>query len=250
MVDENTEAKITSEEKVETNVADEKTEELVEETENNTEESSQQEKSTEEDAGATSEETDENTEEVKEKELSEIIETEEAVEALKKKGFDYNELQEEFNQNQDITKETRAKLNEQGITDETIDKFIEGRKAVVDKEINEISEVIGGREQYNTVLEWAAKNLDKTEIASINSVRDTNVIKIILKDLKNRMEDKEGVTPNYIKGGSGSVAQDIFESQEQMYEAIRDPKYKKDPAYRAKVGKQVEASIAAGKLKF
>lgn len=193
----------------------------------------------------------ETTEEVdKTKETAEIKEPEQAAEMLKDKGFDYNKLQEEYNQKGEISKETRAELVKGGISEELIDNFIEGRKAVVEKELDEMSQVIGGREQMNSVIEWARKNITPEEAASIDAIRDKNVIKIVLKDLKSRMDDAEGIVPKYVKGAGNSVSETLYESQAQMEEAIRDPRYNKDEAYRNKVKKIIDASVGAGTLTF
>lgn len=189
---------------------------------------------------------DKSTEENAEVNLSDVKEAEKAKEILQDKGFDYSKLQEEYNQSGEISKETREKLAESGITDDIIDNYVEGQKAKAEKDIEEIASDIGGKEGFKTVIEWAGKNLDQAEIESINAVRDKNVMKIILKDLKTRMEEKEGITPEYTKGDGGKATTAIFESKAQMIEAIKDPKYKTDEAYRLQIMKKVSASREAG----
>ena len=181
-----------------------------------------------------------------EKDYSKVEDKAEAAEILQTKGFDYAELSKEYNQTGKISDETRAKLAKVGITNEIIDNYIAGQEAKAEVERNEMAECIGGREVFNTVLNWAAKNLSQEEIASINEVRDKNIIRIILKDLKARMEDKEGITPEYTKGDGGKPATDIYRSQAEMFEAISNPKYKKDEAYRLDVQKKIAASREAG----
>jgi hypothetical protein len=194
------------------------------------------------------EDTDENTEET---DLKNIDSSDKAAEILNTKGFKYEDLQKEFDEHGDITPETREKLKAAGFDKDIVDNFIEGQKArfeVAREAIkNELSESVGGRETYDKIIDWAAKNLSKEDIASINEVRDKNIMRIILKDLKNSMEDKEGKTPDYTKGTMGGSAEDVYESQAQMFEAIRNPKYRTDEAYRAKVMKKIQASREAGK---
>lgn len=172
---------------------------------------------------------------------------EQATNVLKDKGFDYAELSKEFNEKGEISKETRDKLAEVGITGEIIDNYIEGQKARVERELDELSLCVGGREKMNEVIRWASQNISDDEKASINGITDANVMKMILKDLKNRMEEKEGKVPEtQLNGEGGKPAVEIYESQAQMFEAIRDPKYKTDEAYRAKVMKKIQASREAG----
>ena len=188
------------------------------------------------------------TEQENETEKTEIVaETQEqAQEVLQTKGFDYAELQKEFSATGKISESTRKQLAEVGITGELVDNFIEGQIAKAEQEKNEIAECIGGRETFDNVIKWASENLSEAEIKSINGITDKSVIQIILKDLKNRMEEKEGITPNYTQGEGGKPAKDIFRSQAEMFEAISNPKYRVDEAYRADVQKKVTASREAG----
>ena len=188
------------------------------------------------------------TEQENETEKTEIVaETQEqAQEVLQTKGFDYAELQKEFIETGKISDSTRKQLAEVGITGELVDNFIEGQIAKAEQEKNEIAECIGGRETFDNVIKWASENLSEAEIKSINGITDKSVIQIILKDLKNRMEEKEGITPNYTQGEGGKPAKDIFRSQAEMFEAISNPKYRVDEAYRADVQRKVTASREAG----
>lgn len=190
----------------------------------------------------------ETSNETVETEKTEIVaETQEqAQEVLQTKGFDYAELQKEFIETGKISESTRKQLVEVGITGELVDNFIEGQMAKAEQEKNEIAECIGGRENFDNVIKWASENLSETEIKSINGITDKSIIQIILKDLKNRMDEKEGITPNYTQGEGGKPAKDIFRSQAEMFEAISNPKYRVDEAYRADVQRKVTASREAG----
>ena len=183
--------------------------------------------------------------ETEEKEI--VAETQEqAQEVLQTKGFDYAELQKEFIETGKISDSTRKQLAEVGITGELVDNFIEGQMAKAEQEKNEIAECIGGRANFDNVIKWASENLSEAEIKSINGITDKSVIQIILKDLKNRMEEKDGITPNYTQGEGGKPAKDIYRSQAEMFEAISNPKYRVDEAYRADVQRKVTASREAG----
>ncbi len=181
-----------------------------------------------------------------ESDFSQIKNQAEAQKMLESKGFDYSEFQKEYSATGKISKESREKLSKIGISDEFIDEYIKGQQAVLDAELNEISECIGGRQNLSQVLEWARNNLEKDEKITINKVQDRNLLKIILKDLKNRMEQNEGIMPNYVKGDGAKAFSGIFRSKAEMYEAISNPKYKKDEAYRSDVQRKISASMRAG----
>jgi len=176
---------------------------------------------------------------------------EEASQVLESKGFDYDALTEEFQANGDLLPETRAKLAKQGITGEILDSYIEGQKAIVQRHMEDISTVVGGMEQMATVIEWAKVNLSEEEKKSIDAIHDPAVIKIILKDLENRMKDSEGYVPQaQLQGGAGESAGNYFESMAEVEDAINDPRYSKDPVYRAKIAQKISASRVAGVLEI
>ena len=167
---------------------------------------------------------------------------------LTESGFDYKALEQEYiDNNGELLQETREKLNKQGFSNEFIDDFINGKKALYEQEINELAEVIGGRKVYDEVINFASQNLEPEVINSINQIRDKNILKLLLPVLKTKMEEKEGTPPELtLQGNGGSQNIELFESQQQMFEAIRDPRYKTDPAYQAKVTKRIRASREAG----
>ena len=135
---------------------------------------------------------------------------EQVTEVLQTKGFDYAELQKEFVDTGEISADTRKKLSDVGITDELIDNYIDGQLAKAEQERNEISTCVGGRENFDNIVKWASENLTTEEIISINSVTDKGIIQIILKDLKTRMEEKEGIIPSYTKGESVKAQTEIY----------------------------------------
>ena len=180
-------------------------------------------------------------------EIKQVESREEAEKILKDRGFDYSILQEEFFRSGSISEENRAKLAQAGITEKMIEDYIEGQEARIKVEQNELAKCIGGIDVFNSVVKWAGENLTQDEKISINNINDRNVMKIILKDLKTRMEEKEGIRPEYIKGeGNKAPVNGVFRSQAEMFEAICNPKYKKDEAYRSDVQKKITASRLAG----
>lgn len=182
---------------------------------------------------------------------SNVDTAEKATEVLESKGFDYQALTEEFQANGDLTPETRDKLAKQGLTPELVDAYIEGQKAIVQRAMEDIASTVGGMENMATIVDWAKANLSEEEKKSIDAVHDPAVIKILLKDLERRMNDSEGYIPQaQLQGGAGDVRGNYFESMAEVEEAINDPRYSKDPAYRAKVAQKLTASREAGVLEI
>lgn len=190
------------------------------------------------------------TKETEANDYSDVDTADKASAVLESKGFNYDALTEEFQANGDLLPETRAKLAEQGITGEILDAYIEGQKAIIQRHMEDISTVVGGMEQMATVVEWAKNNLSAEEKKSIDAIHDPAVIKIILKDLENRMNDSEGYLPQQLQGGAGESRGNYFESMAEVEDAINDPRYSKDPVYRAKVAQKLTASREAGVIEI
>jgi len=170
----------------------------------------------------------------------------EVADALKGVGFDYESLCQEYATTGGIGEKTRAELAKVGITNAIIDNYIVGMKAKAEQDYNEVAEVVGGREKFNEIIDWAAHNCSPEEINYINSVTNKFGVKSILRDLKDRMEEKEGKNPEYQKGSGDKPSVEMFNSQAEMFDAIKDPKYKKDEYYRSLVQKKIAASREAG----
>lgn len=184
------------------------------------------------------------------KDYSKVTEIEEATEVLKEKGINYDELQAEFDEKGELSEESFKKLEDVGIPREVAKAYIEGRKAIVEKTWDDIASVVGGREKMNSIIEWAKINCSEAEKESIDAVRDPNLIKIILQNLNNRMNDKEGILPQPIQGNGGEDLGNYFQSMAEVEEAINDPKYVKDEVYRQKVAQKITASREAGVLEL
>lgn len=170
----------------------------------------------------------------------------EVSDALDKKGVDYNALAEEYIANGKLSDKSMADLAAVGIPPEMVNDYIKGYEARAELERNELAECVGGREAMEEIITWAASNLKKEEIITLNAIRNKFELEAVLIGLKSRMEEKEGKTPNYQKGTGDKPVITGFRSQAEMFEAIKDPKYNKDEAYRADVQKKIAASREAG----
>ena len=181
---------------------------------------------------------------------SKVNTREEASEVLESKGFDMQALSDEFQANGDLTPATREKLAKQGFTKEIVDNFIQGQQLIVQRTMEDIASVVGGVEQMQTVVEWARANLPADVKASYDKIHDPVMIKVLLKDLERQMNDSEGYLPQQLQGGAGESRGNYFESMHEVEEAINDPRYSQDPAYRAKVAQKLTASREAGVLEI
>lgn len=139
-----------------------------------------------------------------------------------------------------VSKETRATLQSRGISDEMLDVYVTGIKAKADAELEGLVTDFGGREQIDRMRNWAYANMDYDRVQTFNMEMsramadgDLTAIRNQLDWMKNKYErDADRHAEQMVRGVDG-VKVDFFATEEEMYKAIRDPRYKTDPVYRA-----------------
>ena len=180
-------------------------------------------------------------EETKEEPTLDIPEgnAEEVVEAA---GLDMESLQQEFSDKGELTAESLAKLEKVGINKDIVDSYIQGQQAVAQQIETDIKSIAGGNEGYTEMIAWAKENLSAEEVYAYNRVvngRDIDATKMAVQGLKARMGGN--AEPNLVRG-KAAISQSQFDSQAQITEAMKDPRYAKDPAYRDEVIEKINRS--------
>lgn len=171
-----------------------------------------------------------------------------AREELNNAGVDYDALSQEFWDNGDLSPESYELLENSGIPKEIVDSYIDSQLNMVDSQRSQIMNEVGGKDGYEALTEWAADNLEDSEIDYFNSVMDGNdfqAIRMQVRAIAARRDASEGIEPtrnlsgSLQGGGSGS-----YESVNQLMQDMQNPQYDKDPAFRA----QVEAKLARSNI--
>lgn len=159
--------------------------------------------------------------------------------AVAKAGLDMAALSAEYNTSGALSADSLAKLAATGINQQMVDNHIAGLKAMQQVFLADVKSVTpGGAEKYSEMIEWAKVNLTPTEIAAYDKATATSdpaAAKLAVAGLGARFSAAVGNEPNLQGGRASDAGADVFESIEQMRQAMRDPRYKADPAYRSKV---------------
>ena len=103
---------------------------------------------------------------------------------------------------------------------------------------------VGGEKQYNEMLGWAGQNLTDQEIESYDAIMDQGdpaAAYWAVQALSYRYRDANGVDGDLVQGKPPSAG-DTFRSQAELVEAMADPRYDKDPAYRRDLMRRLENS--------
>jgi hypothetical protein len=108
-----------------------------------------------------------------------------------------------------------------------------------------IRDAVGGAENYQEMLGWAADNLSPDEIAAYDGVMnggDYGAMYWAAQGLKSRFASEAGYEGARYTGARAPKADPGFRSQAELARAISDPRYKDDPAYRIDVQEKLARS--------
>ena len=86
--------------------------------------------------------------------------------------------------------------------------------------------------------EWASVNLTDAEKKAYSAgIGSSNIeqVKLTVAGLHARYVAAVGSEPNLLSGRPSSGSSDRYESTAQLEDAMNDPRYKRDPAYRSMV---------------
>lgn len=103
---------------------------------------------------------------------------------------------------------------------------------------------VGGDEKYNEMIGWAAQNMSEQEISLYDSIMDRGdpaAAYFAVQALSYRYQDANGFEGNLVQGKSPSTSPG-FRSQAELVQAMSDPRYDNDPAYRQDVARKLERS--------
>ena len=168
----------------------------------------------------------------------------EAEKAVENAGLDFGMLADEYAQNGELSDTSYDALQKAGIPQQMVDQFIEGQEAKTQLIQQNAFNIVGGEQRYKSMVEWAKGNLSKGEIEAFNQdigQQDMERAQFAIKGLFTRYAMANGVTPNLVKG-TGQARPGGFQSVAQLKEAMKDSRYKNDPAYRNEVMQKLSVS--------
>ena len=116
---------------------------------------------------------------------------------------------------------------------------------ITDAQVKQLKDVAGGESEYQSMMSWASDNLQKKEVDMYDRVMekgDPTACYFAIQALKYRFDDASGVEGEMLTGKAPTNRGDQFKSQAQVVEAMSDPKYDNDPAYRREVMEKLDRS--------
>jgi hypothetical protein len=116
---------------------------------------------------------------------------------------------------------------------------------LTEAETNIIKNEAGGDEGYTNLMQWSSDNLDAADIEAFDSLVDSGnsrLIRLAVAGLKAEMEKAVGFDGEMATGRAPTTTADVFRSQSEVVQAMSDPRYDRDPAYRNDVFEKLERS--------
>lgn len=167
----------------------------------------------------------------------------------------------EFETLGDVTPETIKTTAEAfGVTEEIARQFVDSQKAlreaqtklqgnVQDAQVADLHSVAGGPEGYAQFVQWGQTGLTADQRTAYDAVLDTNpaAAKVMLQGFVEAWKSSgQGPQPRDVTrqgGGADTTAAGDkgYDSQAEMVKDMSDPRYGRDPAFRAQVARRIAA---------
>jgi len=104
-----------------------------------------------------------------------------------------------------------------------------------EEEMNAIRNYVGGEQQYGALMDWAAQTLDRNYVEAFDDLvqnGSARAIQLAVRGLMAEYENQNGYEGRMLTGKAASETPDVFRSQAEVVQAMNDPRYDSDPAYR------------------
>ena len=143
---------------------------------------------------------------------------------------------QEFEKTGTISEATMNDFVKAGIPQSYIETYMQAISAQAQLFEMKFNQELGGEERIQQIVNWAVENLSDKEVESYNKLIDSGDIEQVITAYKSIEARMGSNTSKFIapqQGGSNDTGG--FQSKAEMIQAMNDPNYKKDPAYRQKV---------------
>jgi hypothetical protein len=161
----------------------------------------------------------------------------------------YLELQKKLGEpKEDVRNEEgneEAEAGEEVETSEEAPEEESSQETLTEAQAQELFKMVGGEKAYQSMINWAGQNLSQEEIQMYDAVMgrgDPNAIFFAVQALSNKYTDAVGNDGQLLTGRSTAEATNVFRSQAELVQAMSDPRYDSDPAYRQDVMRRLDNS--------
>lgn len=147
----------------------------------------------------------------------------------------------------ELTDDVVEAFNKAGISKELIEHYKELAEFKQEYELKSIMSEVGSEEDYNSLMSWAANNLEQKEIDMFNNIVDKGTPDDIRLAVKNLQAKQGGNTPAQeqpalVKADAIASIEAGYSSQSEMLNDMADERYATDEKFREAVMRKVSKS--------
>lgn len=138
-----------------------------------------------------------------------------------------------------------SELEAMGVSKELVGQYAAGMSALMDRQTSAVYQEVGGHDQYEAMIGWAKESLSEQEANAFDAAvtsGDQNSVMMAVKGLAARYQGANGKEASLVQGTTQGSGEGSFTSTAQLTQAMNDPRYEKDPAYRAEVLRKMQNS--------
>ena len=159
----------------------------------------------------------------------------------------YVELQKKLGEPRDEVQSTEdeSESTASAEEEETSSESEADVETLSEAQAQELMDMVGGDKAYQSMLSWAGDNFSKEEVEMYDGVMESgnpNAIFFAVQALQARYNDAVGSDGQLLTGRGAQNTDDSFRSQAELVAAMSDPRYDRDPAYRADLMRRLENS--------
>lgn len=149
--------------------------------------------------------------------------------------------------NDELTDEQKQILEDSGLLGH-FEMIVNGHRAMIEKNDAEIVGIVGGKEAYSELQEWAVSHLDDSEIESFNRAvlesGDIGLAKLAVEGLQARYLRVNGQAPNKVleAGETSNHETRPYSNRDEYIRETMSMKYRQNPEYAAIVEAKRNAS--------
>jgi len=149
----------------------------------------------------------------------------------------FDKFAEEFTQSGELSADSFTELEAMGYPREMVETYIKGMQSAQSADANAVMEVAGGSDGYKELTDWARDNMAQNELEVYNQMvaGSTDNAKMAVEWLMSKREASGAVEPNLLSGRAAGAPKDAFRSTAEVVQAMKDPRYTQDPAFRRDV---------------
>jgi len=150
---------------------------------------------------------------------------------------------DEYAQSGELSENSFQELEKLGFDRNLVNAYIEGQRAVSDKNDNAIMATVGGEDNYKNMVQWASENLEATEIDTFNNLLTNGSLEQIQLAVAGvNARYRNGTREPSLLSGSKSSGSLGYQSVAEMLSDMNNPKYNADPAFRKSVEDKIKLS--------